>query len=253
MFGKVLFSLRILALALATFGLYGIRLLTLPFTFAFPKLNRGTRRFLFRSWARLCARVFGMRIRVVGPRPKPPFFLVTNHLTYLDGLTLASQVDGVFVAKSEIASWPFVGSMAKEVNVIFVDRTKRSDTLRVNDAIERTIAGGEGVVMFAESTTSRGDYVQPFKTALFEAAAQNNYPVHYAAIHYTALPGAPPASEWITWWTDISFGAHIARALRQRGLEALLTFGDHPIVGTDRKLLAEQAHDAVQALFQPVK
>ena len=252
MAGTIRLYLRVAALAVVTFGLSGLRLVTLPFTFAFQGIDRGARRFLFRLWARTCARVFGMRIRVVGTPPKPPFFLVTNHLTYLDGLTLASQLDGVFIAKSEVAGWPLVGFLAKQANVIFVNRQRRSDTLRVNGLIEQTIKGGEGVVMFAESTTSRGDDVQPFKTALFQAAAENGFPVHCAAIHYAAFPGAPPATEWITWWTPISLGAHMGRTLRQRGLDAVLTFGETPVFGTDRKLLAEQAHAAVQALFQPV-
>jgi 1-acyl-sn-glycerol-3-phosphate acyltransferase len=138
------------------------------------------------------------------------------------------------------------------VNVIFIDRKKRSDTLRVNDHIEQALSDGEGVIMFAESTTSRGTEVCSFKTALFEAAARNNFPVHCAAIHYDAPPGSPPASEWITWWTPISFGAHVCRVLRQRGLNAKLSFGETPISGRDRKLLAEQTRAAVQALFEPV-
>jgi len=252
MLGNIRVAVRCVALATVTFGFYGVRLALLLFTFAFRKADRGLMRFLFKRWARTCARIVGMRITVVGRPPKPPFFLVTNHLTYLDGLTLGSQFGCVFIAKSEIASWPIIGFLAKQVSVIFVNREKRSDTLRVNTEIVEALAEGEGVVMFAESTTSRGTEVCAFKTALFESAARNNLPVHYASIHYDALPGAPPPSEWITWWTPISFGAHALRVLRQSGLYARVTFGETPILATDRKLLAEQTHAAVQSIFDPV-
>jgi len=252
MAGTIRLALRVPALLAATLGFYGLRLASLLFTFAFPRMDSRARRFILKRWARTCARIVGMRISVIGPLPRAPFFLVSNHLTYLDGLTLASQLGCIFVAKSEVARWPLLGFLAKQMNVIFVDRLKRNDTLRVNGLIAQTIAGGEGVVMFAESTTSRGDDVRPFKTALFEAAAENGFPVHCAAIHYAAFPGAPLASEWITWWTPISFGAHVGRVLRQRGLNARVTFGETPVSGADRKLLAEQAHAAVQALFIPV-
>jgi hypothetical protein len=39
--------------------------------------------------------------------------------------------------------------------------------------------------------------------------------------------------------------------LRQPGMNASLTFCETPITGNDRKALAEQAHDGVQALFTP--
>jgi 1-acyl-sn-glycerol-3-phosphate acyltransferase len=253
MVGSLRFFTKVTLLLAVTFGFYAIRLAFLPFTFAFPKFDRRVRQIVFRSWARIAARIYGMRIRVEGPRPKPPFFLVTNHLTYLDGLTIASQIDAVFVAKSEVSSWPLVGFFAKQVNVIFIDRQKRSDTVRVNGIIEDTIKNGEGVMMFAESTTSKGDMVLPFKTALFDAAAQNNYPVYGAAIYYEALPGSPPATEWITWWTDISFGAHISKVLREKGLNAVLTFAEGPITGTDRKLLAQSAHETVMSVFRPME
>ncbi len=252
MSGVIRLALRVAALLAATLGFYGLRLVLLLFTFAFPRMDSRARQFILKRWARTCARILGMRVSVIGPLPRAPFFLVSNHLTYLDVLTLASQLGCVFVAKSEMAGWPLVGFLAKQMNVIFVDRLKRNDTLRVNALIAQTIAGGEGVVMFPESTTSRGDDVRPFKTALFESAAENGFPVRCAAIHYAALPGDPPASEWITWWTTASFGAHGGRVLRQRGLNAVVTFGETPISGSDRKLLAEQARAAVQALFIPV-
>ena len=250
--GNIRLAVRCVALAAATLGFYGMRLALLAFTFAFHKTDRRLTRSLFKHWAGTCARIVGMRIEVEGPPPEPPFFLVTNHVSYLDGLTLGSQLGCLFIAKSEVASWPVLGFLARQANVIFIDRKKRSDTLRVNDHIEQALADGEGVIMFAESTTSRGTEVCPFKTALFEAVARSNFPVHCAAIHYDAPPGSPPASEWITWWTPISFGAHALRVLRQPGLNAKLSFGETPISGTDRKLLAEQTRAAVQALFQPV-
>ena len=48
-------------------------------------------------------------------------------------------------------------------------------------------------------------------------------------------------------------GAHALRVLRQPGLYAKVTFGETPILGTDRKLLAEQTRAAVQSLFEPVR
>jgi 1-acyl-sn-glycerol-3-phosphate acyltransferase len=253
MTGNLRLIARLIALALLTAAMYGVRLASMPFTLPFPNTDRRWRRCLFRHWARWTVGVFGMRITVNRVPPRPPFFLVMNHLTYLDGLAVASRIGCVFIAKSEVAKWPLIGFLARQVNVIFIVREKRHDTIRVNDRIKSEMDKGEGVIMFAESTTSRGLAVQPFKTALFEAAVRHQFPVHYAAIYYRTPPGAPPASEWVTWWTPISFGAHLLRVLRGPGFTAVLTFGEEPISGTDRKVLARQLHDAVQRDFIPVE
>src|ERR1051325_6705693 len=63
------------------------------------------RQLLFRIWSRGFAWIAGMKIEVMGPIPKPPFFLVSNHLGYMDIPAIRSVVDGVFVAKSEIRGW----------------------------------------------------------------------------------------------------------------------------------------------------
>ena len=244
---------RATALIAVTFGFFGIRLLQTPFTYFLPRADQRCRKRLFMCWARISAAILGMRITTEGPRPTPPYFLVTNHLTYLDGLALGSPLGAVFVAKSEVAKWPVVGFFAKQVNAIFVVREKRSDTVRVNDVIKQAMDNGDGVVMFAESTTSRGLDVLPFKTALFEVAARHQIPVHYAALHYSTAPGAPPASDWVVWWMEISFGRHLLGVLRGPGFNAKVTFGKEPIQGTDRKVLAEQLHDAVQAIFEPTE
>ncbi len=253
MAGRIRIGARIVALTLLTLGMYGIRLITWPLTFAFRHVDRRWRCCLFRQWARGVAAIFGMRVRVEGAPPEPPYFMVTNHLTYMDSIVLASQLGCVFLVRGDVANWPVVGFFAKQVNMIFVDRSKRSDTVRVNDLIASTLAEGEGIVMFPESTTSRGLAVQPFKTALFQPAAESSLPVHYATLHYEAFPGSPPASEWITWWTPVTFGEHLFGVMRRNGFDARVTFGKDPITCPERKQLAEQVQAAVQAQFTPIE
>lgn len=255
--GYVLLTVRLPVLALWTVGMLCLRVVVAPTAAFAPKMDQRWRRFILKTWARAAGFMFGMRLTVQGTPPERPFFLVANHLSYIDGIVLASQLGGVFVAKSEVASWPLLGFAAKRMNTIFIVRQKRADTVRVNEAIARAMELGNGVIMFAESTTSRGLEVRPFKTALFEAVVQNECPVHYVSIHYNTPPGTPPASDWVCWWTPEppglppSFFGHILRLLRRPYFNAVLTFGEKPISGTDRKALAQELHDAVQKQFIP--
>jgi len=246
-------AIRILGMAGYILAFFVLWTLGRPFARLFEGGAVRWRRFAFRTWARCVARMFGMRIIVHGQPPKPPFFLVSNHLTYMDGLTIASVVGGEFVAKSEVAHWPAIGFFARRVNAIFVDRQKRSDTVRVNKLIRETLDRGEGVVMFAESTTSKGTTIMPYKTALFAPAIEYGIPVYYATIHYNPRPGLPPATQWITWWEPISFGAHFVRMAQYPGFDAVLTFGTEPISGTDRKELAKAVYEASLRQFVPME
>ena len=75
-----------------------------------------------------------------------------------------------FVAKQEVASWPFVSWLAKLQRSVFVDRNRRNEVGdKANEILER-LAGGDHIVLFAEGTSSDGNSVVPFKTALFAAA-----------------------------------------------------------------------------------
>jgi hypothetical protein len=57
----------------------------------------------------------------------------------------------------------------------------------------------------------------------------------------------------VCWWDDISFMAHMLRLFTLRhGFTATLTFGEEPVVNTDRKLLASELRKRVRERFVPV-
>ncbi|HEO71726.1 MAG TPA: 1-acyl-sn-glycerol-3-phosphate acyltransferase [Candidatus Hydrogenedentes bacterium] len=244
---------RTLLIAVWTLCLLAVRLSSLPLCMLAPWLELHVRRALLRLWGHGIRPLIGMRVIVKGTTPTPPFYLVSNHLSHLDAFLYAGILGCAFIAKSEVAKWPVFGFLAKRVNIVFIDRQKLRDALRVNEWIMNVLNSGDGMVLFAESTTSSGESIKPFKPALLEPAAKNEYPVHYATIHYQAPEGAPPASRWICWWQDEPFMQHVVHLLRMPGFTATVTFGPEPIVASDRKILAEKLHEACLAQFTPVE
>ncbi|MBI3449486.1 MAG: 1-acyl-sn-glycerol-3-phosphate acyltransferase [Acidobacteria bacterium] len=205
-----------------------------------------------RLWARAMLRILGARLEVRGKRPEGPFLLVANHLGYVDVLVLASQLDCVFVAKDDVASWPLVGRLCRTAGTLFVSRERKSDAPRAAARIESALREGRSVVLFPEGTSSEGATVLPFKSALLGAAARAGVPVACAALTYATSPGDAPARLAICWWGDMEFTRHLLDLLRLPRFAARLSFGAERVFNADRKVLAVRLWHSVRRQFEPV-
>ena len=199
----------------------------------------------FRGWARNSARIMGMDIKRRNEPPSAPFLLVANHLSYVDVIALAAHLDAAFIAKLEVASWPFVGAMCRAMDTIFVDRSSKRDLPGVLKRIDDTRGRGLGVVLFAEGTSTDGRTVLPFKASLLASAAQNCAPVHYASVNYSVPAGEIPVEQSVCWWGDMTFPDHFFRLLQLPSFRAQVIYGPDPIVARDRRVLARSLWSAV--------
>lgn len=220
-------------------------------TLLFPRARVRWRHRIVRTWARALCNILGVRIQVTGTPPPAPFFLVANHLTYMDILVLYTRVDGVFIAKRDMRHWPVLGPLANLFSTIWVNREVRRDAVRVLDLIDESIARGDGVILFAEGTTSAGHALLPMRPALFDWAAREQYPVHYAALSYRTDSGIP-AHLAVGWWGEMPFLRHAWDFCRLKRVEALLIFGAEPIVAPTRGELASRVQQAIAARFVPM-
>ncbi len=217
----------------------------------FPRLAARWRRAMFRRLSRGTARLVGLRIEVRGEIPPAPFLLVSNHLSYLDIVAYASVGPARFIAKREVRGWPGLGLLAHSLGTLFIDREQKRDALRVLDQMTNALREGDGMILFAESTSSPGDQVLPFRPALLDWAARESYPVRAASISYRVPAEAPPASRSVCWWGDMPFAPHLLGLCRLGRIDAIITYCPVTIVDSDRKLLAARLHAAVVDAFTP--
>ncbi len=90
-------------------------------------LRRPWSRTLPGFYHRWCCRILGFRVRTVGaPTAERPVLFASNHVSYTDITVLGSLIAGSFIAKAEVAGWPFFGWLAKLQRTVFVDRRVRS-------------------------------------------------------------------------------------------------------------------------------
>ncbi len=244
----LLAAIRMILFVTSTLGLYSAWFI---FNWAVPN-KIYWRQVIFGSWTKSFVWISNMKIEVSGVPPKPPFFLVTNHLSYTDMAAIRAIVKGVFVAKAEIQSWFLAGRIVGDMGTIFIDRANRRDIPRAGELIIERLDAGEGVIVFPEGTSTKGEEVLPFNSSFLEFAARVDLPVSYASISYRTPPGEIPASLAACWWEDIGFFAHLWRLFHVWEYTAVIKFGVEPVINKDRKALAAELTKRVSELFETV-
>ena len=192
--------------------------------------------FISCNYYRLLARLLRLHVRVAGaPLRGKPVLFVSNHVSWLDIVAIGSIQPVAFVAKSEVRKWPLVGITAEMQRTVFVDRQKRHQT---GDAVAQMVdrlARGTPVVLFAEGTSSDGNRVLPFRSALLgavEMAAKHGgaggLTIQPMAIAYTATQGIPMGRQHrplAAWYGDLDFMPHIRALIEKTALDAVISFG----------------------------
>lgn len=205
-----------------------------------------------RFYHRRCCRILGFDVRQIGePITDRPILFAANHVSYTDITVLGSLIPGSFVAKSEVAAWPLFGWLAKLQRSVFVDRQVRS-TAQQRDAIADRLAAGDALILFPEGTSGDGNFVLPFKSALFSVVFNKDMPiaVQPVSVAYTRLDGLPIGRRFrsfFAWYGDMNLGPHLWRLLGLGKLEAVVEFHPPVMVAdfSSRKALADFCHQRV--------
>ena len=203
-------------------------------------------------WAHCVIVILRMKIRVEGKPPDPPFFLVSNHLSYIDIIPLYRYIKCSFITQKGVGSWPVIGPMAKTMGLIFIDRSRKMDVARVNELISDHLHDHQGIVLFPEGTTSDGKELLSFRPSLLQHPAVSDFPVHYCSITYRTSADDPHPSESVCWWGGISFVNHFFKLAGNKKIYCILTFANDTVHETDRKKLAEKLHQKISNQFKPV-
>lgn len=204
------------------------------------------------TWAYGVAKIFNLHIEVEGVPPEPPFFIVSNHLSYLDIIPLYLNLKCTFVAKKEVRSWPLLGPMVKSVGVIFVDRNRRKDVTRVNELVSNVLNKDQGLILFPEGTSSAGSAVLPFHSSLLKLPAASGLPVHTVSLYYETADGDQPAKESVCFYgARESFVNHVVKLSKTTKITCKVRFGATPVTSGDRKILAVKLREEVNKIFEP--
>ncbi len=203
-------------------------------------------------WA-IFARLLGLTVRVIGQPAGGsgrPVVFVSNHSSWLDVPVLGGQLDGCFVAKSEVSRWPLVSTIARLGRTVFVSR-RRGATVSERDSMRGRLAAGDSLILFPEGTTSDGSRVMPFRSTFF-AIAEGEHPplIQPVSVVYDRLAGLPTGRACrplFAWYGDMDIASHYWRLAQHRGLRAtvLLHAPLDPARFANRKALSRAVWGAV--------
>ena len=213
----------------------------------FPLLAEPARQRVVVAWSRRLLKVLGVRL-AAGPAPAARgALLVCNHVSWLDVYAILATRHVHFVSKSEVRDWPVVGWLSAKAGTLFLQRGRRADTARVNQAMHALMQTGEWVAVFPEGTTTDGRGLKRFLPSLLQPAVSLACPVLPAALRYRSLEGEPSTAA--AYIDKLSLWQSLKRIASQPGLIVELDFAAPLAPSGHRRELARDAEQAVAGLL----
>lgn len=217
----------------------------------FPWLAYARRAALKQAWSRWLLRALGVvlpdapavREQLMGGEARWGL-VVANHVSFLDVFVINAAMPLGFVAKREVADWPLIGWLTARTDNLFIERGQRRAAHLTQARMAGQLAAGRNLALFPEGTTTRGDRVLPFHSALLESAIVAQVPVICLALAYEDATGAPTARPAYAGddsladclWRIVSSPAVVARL----EVAACLSSADG-----ERRHLAHRAHQCI--------
>ncbi|HET8729480.1 MAG TPA: lysophospholipid acyltransferase family protein [Alphaproteobacteria bacterium] len=207
-----------------------------------------------RFYHQACCRIVGLRLDVRGKvSATRPTLFVSNHSSYLDIMVLGALIEGSFVAKTEVGTWPLFGLLAKLQRSVFIDRRPRNAD-RHRNSLQDRLEAGDNLILFPEGTSSDGNRTLPFKSALFAAASieAGGRPIRIQPVSVTAtrLDGIPLGRAFrsvYAWYGDMDLAPHLWQMVGMGDLTVAVEFHQPVSLETmpSRKALADHCWRAV--------
>ena len=193
---------------------------------------------------------------VAGNVPQAPFFVVSNHLSYIDILVVSSLFPTCYITSVEIGETPGLGQMARSANSLFVERRDKSGLPREIGEITEALRNGLVITIFPEAQTTDGSGLLRFRRPLYRAAINSGVPVIPICLNYRKVGGEPlnlKNRDYLFWYGDMPFGGHIWKLSQFREPFTIEVTVSAPVSpqGVDEAYLAEHTHQIVKGHFSP--
>ena len=137
--------------------------------------------FTFWSWVIRVLCFYPVKKIINSPIPNAPYIVIANHTSYLDIFLMYSILPKnkfVFLGKSEILSYPLIGTFFKDLNVPVDRKNKKKSRKSYFEAIKK-VEEGYSLIIFPEGGYGNEGLpkMRPFKEGSFRLAKTLNVPL----------------------------------------------------------------------------
>ena len=115
---------------------------------------------------RFTAWIVGARVKIVGTPLRRDVFFISNHISWVDILSMAGASGTAFVAKQELSEVPVIGWLCGLNRTVFVKRENRMGVAEQINALREALQDNWAVTVFPEGTVTDGHSLLPFKSSM---------------------------------------------------------------------------------------
>ena len=162
-------------------------LLVIPLCFLILVSTKKQQERIIQFWCKKLLSIFEIKVEVRGLETflfnEKKYLIAANHISWLDIIVIQSIKPSIFVAKSDVASWPLFGWVAQMTGTIFIKRDKVSDIKKALKKMKRRLIK-RSVCIFPEGTSTNGRYLLPFKSNLFQSSIDTHKSILPICLRY---------------------------------------------------------------------
>ncbi len=182
------------------------------------------------------------------------YFMVCNHMSYMDIVFLSAGEPTVFVTSVEMRETPFLGQCAEFGGSYFVERRDRKKIIHEVKDLADLMKNGFHVFVFPEATSNHGLSILPFKKSMFRAAVEAGADILPICLRYEEIDGEPfneSNHDRLCWYGKMSFLPHFLKMMKLRSVKASIEYLE-PISSRefpDRAVLADKAYEQITKVY----
>jgi len=203
---------------------------------------------------RVALALLNMEVQVRGRVPASrSFFIVSNHMSYIDPLVLFNAISAVFVTSVEVREHKTLGPLCRLSECYFVERRNKFNIKQEIEAVGAYLRLGCNVVLFPEGTSTNGERILRFKTSFFQVAVNENATILPVCLQYLQIDGediTPDKRAALCWYGHMGFFKHLMLILSLRKVQARITIlPELPVAGRDKNTLASLAQQRIEEFY----
>lgn len=186
------------------------------------------------------------------------YLIVSNHLSYLDVLTISSLYPSCFVTSKEMKKTFFLGQLCLLGGCLFVDRKNKSNIHNEVRELTNSLNKRLNVAIFPEARSTDGSEVIHFKRPLFQAAMDSGAKVLPMCLNYKSINGVETNRlnrDLMFWYGDQPFLDHALKLFAQKKMVVELNVLDviHPQEFPSKTELSHKCHEVISGIYKKIR